>query len=623
MPIHWADYTILGAYLVFAMLVGVFMREKKREGTMRSFFLSKQNMPWWLLGTSMAATTFSIGMPVLVAGWAHANGVAKLWEWYPFLIGGMLTAFFFSRLWRRTNVVSDAEYTELRYQGRGAAFLRGFRALYMGLTINSFVLGAGLVGIAKVGPDLLGIDPYGPIGWNVPVIGQWQARWTIAVMAAGVAVFYSASSGFRGIIVTDFAQFAFSMIGTIVICVYAVGHSSVGGLAGLVKKLSATAPDKLRFMPGSTPDGNVIGVSLGAFILFLTIRWWAQVYGGSEPGGQVYVAQRMLAARDERHALGATVLFNVFNFVRPLPWILTGLACLFIFPDVADGQTAYTKAIHLVPPVLKGLVLVGFVSAFMSTVDTRLNLGAAYFVNDFYRRFCCRHKSETHYVLVSRIVTVLQIVIGFFWLLPAEDPKDMFFLYAALGAGSGSVFIARWYWWRVSAWSEVAAMATSLALFVLFRWGIYDSAEQFNQHSLQILVITAVVVTATWIVVALATRPGQAAFEHLKDFYRKVRPSFGWGPVARAVAEEDGKPVATDAAWPMLVGWISSTLCIYALIIGTGKLVLLAYGSAAIWLLVVFVPTLLITTRTITTMISSSPDAAHSDVRREESCSTQ
>ena len=604
MTIHWIDYSIVGLYLLFAIAVGVLMRERKGEGTMRSFFLSKQNMPWWLLGTSMVATTFSAGTPGFIAGWVHKHGIAKLWEWYPFLIGGMLTAFFFSRLWRRTNVVSDAEYTELRYAGRSAAFLRGFRAFYMGFVLNCFVLGSGLVSIAKIGPDLLGLDPCGPIGWSIPVVGQWQARWVIAIIAASVAVFYSATSGFRGIIITDFAQFCLSMAATIIICVYAVGHESVGGLGGLVEKVSAGASWKLHFLPGVAADGSVIGMGLWAFFLYMTVRWWAQVYGGSEPGGQVYVAQRMLAAKDERHALGATVFFNVAHFaLRPLPWVLTGLACLYIFPEVADGETAYTKSILLVPTVLKGVVLVGFVAAFMSTIDTRLNLGAAFFVNDFYRRFCCRDKGEAHYVLVSRIVTVAQIAIAFFWLGPARDLKDLFFLYTALGAGSGLVFIARFYWWRVSAWSEVAAMATSFAMFVLFRWGIYDTPAEFNAHALEVLVIGTAVVTAVWVAVSLWRRPDAAAVEHLKAFYRQVRPSFGWGPIARAVAAQDGQPVQTDPVRPMLVGWIASTVCVYAGIIGFGKLALLAFGQAAAWL-AAFAVTLCVTVWAIRRMMA-------------------
>jgi len=555
------DWIFIAAYFAFTIWVGVAF-SKKGGANLRNYFLAGGNLPWWLLGTSMVATTFSAGTPLLVAGWAHDKGIAKNWEWWSLLIGAMLTTFLFARLWGRTGVMTDAEYIELRYSGKSGSILRGFRALYMGFIMNTFVIGSGLVAIAKIGTSLLGYDTEG-------------ARWAIAAICGLTALFYSTMSGLTGVVITDFVQFCIAMIGSILICIFACTHPSVGGLARLTSTIQSQKPELLHFFPQSWESAGTLG--FWALAVYLSVRWWSQVYGGAEPGGASHVAQRMLAARSERDAMLGTLWFNIAHYaLRPWPWILTGLAAVLIFPDIADGEAAYVKTITLLPAGIRGLVLAGFFAAFMSTIDTRLNLGSAYFVNDFYKRFIVPHRDEKHYVSVSRSLTVFQLLMGFGIMLIAEDVKDLFFLYTALGSGSGLIFIVRWYWWRVTAWSEIAAMSAALGTFVLLRFGIYPSAAEFNAHALTVLLTTTVVVTVIWIAVALLTEP--ASMDRLKAFYAKIRPGGPfWSPVVAAL-HQDGQDVAGDRlTWP-IVGWISATFMVYAGIVGVGKLCLRAAG---------------------------------------------
>jgi len=544
------DYSLIALYFVFVLAVGVLLERRAGKDTSQ-FFLSGRNMPWWLIGTSMVATTFSAGVPLLIAGWVYEHGIARNWEWWTYLLTAMATTFFFARLWSRTKVVTDAELLELRYSGTPAKVLRGFRALYMGLAMNTLVMGGGLVAIGKIGEKLLGLD-----------------RLTVAVLCGVVALFYSALSGFLGVVITDFVQFIIAMIGSVAMCFCAVGHEKVGGLGGLVTKLETLKPGVLDFLP----HGSQAGIPVIALLTYLSVRWWSTVYGGAEPGGASHVAQRMLAARSEKDALLGTLWFNIAHYaVRPWPWILTALATILIFPGAKDGEAAYISAINLLPAGLKGLTVAAFFAAFMSTIDTRLNLGAAYLVNDFYKRFVRPGGTEKHYVLVSRILILVQMVLAYLMFAVTGSLRSVFYIYTAIGAGAGLVLMLRWYWWRVNAWSEITAMALSLLMIVLFRGLIWPAEEEFNRHAVAVLLISTAVVSAGWIVATFLTRP--SSDECLKNFYRRVRPAGPlWRPVSRAVECKDVVP--EDNIKLMLFGWISGCVLVLAVLFGVGKLLL-------------------------------------------------
>jgi Na+/proline symporter len=556
------DGVIVAAYVAFCLSVAFSLKRRGERHGLKSFVAADRNMPWWLLGTSMVATTFSAETPLLISGWVFESGISRNWEWWCFLPGAMLTTFFFARLWRRTEVLTDAEYITFRYSGREASVLRGFRALYMGLIVNTIVIGSQFFVCGKIGTILLGLEP-GDRHYEAWRIG-------IPLGCAAVAMTSSALAGISGILVTDFVMFILKLIAAIAVCVYAVKQPSVGGLANLKSQISNLHPAHLDFLPSA---GSAVKVTFAALALFLTIRWWAQVYGGAEPGGGVYVAQRMLAAKNEKHALYATLWFNIAHYaVRPWPWILTALACLLIFPNATDGEAAYIRCINLVPAGLKGLVLAGFLAALMA-IDTRLNLGAAYLVNDFYKPYFAPNQSDRHYVLLSRLSTVLLIVTALLYAHWITRVKSTFFITTAIGSGSGLVYILRWYWWRVNAWSEIAAMAGALASAAVFRLVIYPSEKLFNEHGLQVLIVSTAVVTAVWILVTLLTPAGD--MEQLKHFYRKVRPAGPfWGPVARAV-EADSRPLDPGYSIPRaLICWAAGIVMIYGALFGTGKLLL-------------------------------------------------
>lgn len=555
------DYLLVALYFAFAIWIG-FAFKKKGERDMDAYFLSGRDLPWWLLGTSMVATTFSAGTPLLVANWAYESGIARNWEWWSFLPGAMLTTFLFARLWRRTGVRTDAEYVALRYSGREAKILRGFRALYMGFIMNGLVLGSGLVVIAKIGTTLLGVPPEAE---NFQLY-----RWGIALICGLVALFYSALSGLAGIVITDFVQFTIAMLGSLLIAAYACAQPKVGGLSGLVAHIKGLSPGHLNLLPTSEAAGLTV-LALG---LFLTMRWWSQVYGGAEPGGASHVAQRMLSARSERDALLGTLWFNLAHYaVRPWPWIIAGLAALVLFPEAGDGERAYVMAIDFLPFGLKGLVLAAFFAAFMSTIDTRLNLGAAYFVNDFYRPFLVRDRSERHYILISRLITLFQMLGAYAFLLIASSMKSVFFLYTAIGSGSGLVYILRWYWWRVNAWSEIAAMTAALAGMLVFRIFVYPTEETFNEHGVEVLVYSTLIVTLVWLVVTFLTPP--TSRERLKEFYRQVRPAGPfWKPIVEEVrAEGEEVPPGYSVPW-CLVAWVFATLLVLSILFSAGKFLL-------------------------------------------------
>lgn len=551
--------------LYFALSIGIGLYYSKRAGAnTREFFLSGRNLPWWLAGTSMVATTFAADTPLAVTELVAENGVAGNWLWWNFVFGGMLTVFFFARLWRRAGVMTDVEFIELRYSGKPAAFLRGFRALYLGLFMNCIIMGWVNVAMASILHGLFGIP-------------QSQVVLYVAGCMLVVAV-YSAVSGLWGVAVTDAFQFVVAMVGTIILAVVVLNMPEVGGISGLQAKLPGWRFD---FFPSVGKQVGVAGgltLSLLAFLAFIGVQWWASWYPGAEPGGGGYIAQRMMSAKDEKHSLLATLWFTIAHYcVRPWPWILVGLATLVLYPDLADKKLGYVYAMRdVLPSGLLGLLVAAFFAAYMSTIATHLNWGTSYIVNDFYRRFVQRGKEEKHYVFISRISTLLMMVVSILLTLIIDTISGAWTFIIEAGAGLGLVLILRWYWWRVNAWSEIAAM---IAPFVAYGYVKFFSHIQFPESLFLIVGFT----TICWLGVTFVTPPVDR--ERLREFFVRVHPGGSWRPVAKELPD-----VKQDTGLGSLViDWLLGVVLVYSTLFGLGKLLLGEYGSAGIFLLLVVV----------------------------------
>jgi len=571
------DYIFVILYFIFVVSVGVVM-QKKAGKSRKNFFLSGQNLPWWLLGTSMVATTFSIGTPLLVAGWSREAGIGKNWEWWVFLFGQMFTTFFFARLWRRTNVFNDAQFIDIRYSGKEAAFLRGFRALYMGFIMNMLVLGTGLIAVSKIGTILLGISQESTsyVAW----------KWGITIFCGLIALSYTTLSGFAAIVITDFVGFIVAMAGAILIAIFAVKQPQVGGLAGLIGYLHNSMPERLEFipMPGVEKAGLM---SFGTIITYCAVRWWAQIYGGAEPGGGSHVVQRMVSAKSEKDALFGTMWFNIAHYaVRPLPWIIAGLATILIFPldKFHDHEIVYLATINFLPIGVKGIAIASLFAAFLTNTDTRLNLGASYFINDFYKPFMVKDKDENHYLLASRVITVVQMVLSYSIFFMANDVRTLFFIYIGIGSGAGLVYILRFYWWRISAWSEIAAMTGALICLIIFRWFVYGTEQSFNEHAYEYMFISLFVVTAVWVAVTYLTKPTDK--EKLKSFFRLVRPAGPlWKPISQELEKAEGI-ISTDNLKIAFIGWIFSNPMVFGYLFCSIYLFMGKYIYAMIWAII-------------------------------------
>ncbi len=550
MRLDFLDWSIIGLYFAFNIAVGLYYKRRASRDT-AEFFLSGRNVPWWLAGTSMVATTFAADTPLVVTGLVAKNGIAGNWLWWNLLASGMLTVFFYARLWRRAGVMTDIEFSELRYAGPPAAFLRGFRALYLGLLINCIILGWVNLAMAK-------------ILQLVFTISKGEALWIVV----GLIVLTSAIStlsGLWGVLVTDLFQFVIKMGMVIVLAVVAV--NAVGGIEAMKAKLVAAGRGSAL---GFVPEIGSVWMPMLTFFVYIAVNWWATWYPGAEPGGGGYVAQRMLSAKDERHSLLATLWFNIAHYaVRPWPWILVALASLILFPGLKDPETGYIRVmIDYLPSSLRGLMVAAFAAAFMSTIATQLNWGASYLVNDFYRRFVRRDAGEPHYVLASRLATALLTVISAAVAFRIESIGGAWKLLIITGAGTGAVLLLRWYWWRINAWSEVSAMITAFVVSVLLQTvGGLDSDLPLDFA--RIVLVTVAVTTVVWLVVTFATPPETDAT--LVAFYRRTRPSrLGWGPVAARAP--DVRPSADGLA--NLLDWVAGCVLVYGALFGVGKLLL-------------------------------------------------
>jgi len=555
------DWLIICAYFVITLAVGIWASKQAGKDT-KSFFLAGRNMPWWLLGISMVATTFSTDTPNLVTDLVRRNGVSGNWTWWAFLLTGMLTVFVYSKLWRRSGVLTDIEFYELRYSGQAAAFLRGFRALYLGLVFNTLVMGAVSLAAVKFGEIVLG----------------WPG-WMTLTIAGSITLAYSALGGLTAVIITDFVQFILAMIGSIWGMFYILGLPEIGGLSNLITH--GNVSDKLALFPDfSNPD-----VWIPILLVPLAVQWWASYYPGAEPGGGGYIAQRMFSAKDESNAVGATFLFNVAHYaLRPWPWILIALSSLIIFPELADIQkafpnlpadklghdVAYPAMLTLLPSGILGLVAASLIAAFMSTISTQLNLGASYLVNDFYHRFIMPDASEKQLVTSGRVFTVVSIILGGGLGLLLTSAGQAFTLLLMIGAGTGMIYILRWFWWRINAYTEIVAMVSSLII------AFYFNFVNVGLDSWQKIVISAVLTTCVWILATYFTPPDDD--ETLRNFVKKVNPGGpGWTKYSDGVSAEP---------WPVPKGilcMIFGCVAVYGFLLGVGQLI---YGEIGLGLLV-------------------------------------
>jgi len=578
--LSFSDWAIIAGYFVLSLAIGLYYARRAGRST-SEFFLSGRSMPWWLAGTSMVATTFAADTPLAVTEMVARNGVAGNWLWWSMLASGMLTVFFFARLWRRAEVMTDVEFVELRYSGKPAAILRGFRALYLGLPINLIVMGWVNLGMAKVLSGTLGL-----------------AKWQALALCLGITFIYSILSGFWGVVVTDAVQFVIAMAGSIVLAVLAVG--AVGGLGNLQTQLATVTPagSAQPFGPGGATslwsDGSAVWMlPLLTLAVYLGVNWWASWYPGSEPGGGGYVAQRIFSAKNEKHGLLATLWFNIAHYaLRPWPWIIVALASLVLYRDgVVNPETGQTDPAfgyiqvmndHL-PAGLRGLLLASFAAAYMSTISTQMNWGASYLINDFYRRFVRRDASEKHYVLASRLATLLIVLLSIVVTYFMNRITGGWELVLSLGAGTGLVYILRWYWWRINAWSEISAMAAALIVSLALRY--FDIFDGSTPHGFAQSILTTVgVTTAVWLVTTFATAPEPAA--KLQDFYASVRPAGpGWRSVARAAGEsERNGEIASN-----LLNWVLGVALIYAMLFGIGEVIFGRWAKAALFIVIAFV----------------------------------
>ena len=560
------DWTVVAAYFLFNLAIGFFYKGRAGKNT-GEFFLSGRNAPWWLAGTSMVATTFAADTPLAVTGMVARNGIAGNWLWWNAVASGMLTVFFYARLWRRSGVMTDVEFAEIRYAGKPAAFLRGFRALYLGIPINCIILGWVNLAMVKILSLILGVNK----------------DWALAIVVGIIALtsFVSTLSGLWGVLVTDLFQFVIKMTMVIVLAVAAI--HAVGGIDSMKQQLAAidhakglatgTAGSALSFVP----DLNSAWMPMITFLVYISMNWWATWYPGAEPGGGGYIAQRMFCAKDEKHSLLATLWFNIAHYaIRPWPWVLAALAAVVLYQHdpgfQQDPETGYIRVmIDYLPPWLRGTMVAAFAAAFMSTVGTQLNWGASYLVNDFYRRFVHTSGSERHYVRISQLATVLLTVISAVITRYMDSIAGAWQLLIVTGAGTGTVLILRWYWWRINAWSEVSAMATAFVVSVLLqtKFGLSSADPRGFAY---IMLITVAITSAVWLAVTFLTPPEPEA--QLVSFYRRTRPSSAlWKPIARLAPDV---PASRDLKYNFF-DWIAGCAMIYGALFGAGKVILKDY----------------------------------------------
>lgn len=556
MIISTLDWAIIIAFFVISMLIGVFASRTAGKSA-KEFFLSGRNMPWWLLGVSMVATTFSADTPNLVTDIVRKNGVSGNWVWWAFLLTGMLTVFVYAKLWRRSELNTDLEFYEIRYGGKSAAFLRAFRALYLGVFFNIVIMATVSLAAIKIGGVMLGFSPLQTM-----------------LIASVVTVIYSSMGGLKGVLLTDFFQFFIAIAGSFGAAFYILGLPEIGSLDNLLSHPNVSG--KLNMLPDFSDTANLVPLLL----IPLAVQWWATWYPGAEPGGGGYIAQRMLSAKDEKNAMGATLFFNITHYaLRPWPWIIVALASLVVFPEITDikaafphvadstinDDLAYSAMLTFLPSGLMGVVLASLIAAFMSTISTHLNWGSSYVVNDFYLRFIKPEATDKQQVMVGRLSTVLLMAFAAILALGLSNALQAFDILLQIGAGTGLIFILRWFWWRINAYTEISAMIVSF--FVAIYFEIVHEAIGFDPMlSHWKLLVGVGITTASWLLVTLLTAPEKD--EVLLSFYRKVRPAaYGWNSLLKRYPNE----LAETGKLPMEIGlMLVASLMVYSTVFATG-----------------------------------------------------
>jgi Na+/proline symporter len=559
------DWTIVALLVALSFLPAVFMARRSGSST-AEFFASGRSAPWWLVGVSMVATTFSTDTPNLVTDLVRQNGVSNNWAWWAFLLTGMLTVFFYARMWRRSQVLTDLEFYEIRYSGKSASFVRGFRAIYLGLFFNCVIIASVNLAAVKIASVVL--------GWPM---------WQTLLICGALNIVFAAVSGLWGVLVTDFVQFGIAMAGAFVAAWFALQHPDVGGLGGLIAQTDARVLSPF-------PDFGDWPTALTVMIIPLTVQWWSVWYPGAEPGGGSYVAQRMLAARSERDALAGTLFFNFAHYaLRPWPWIIVALCSMIVYPTLSDisaafpnvdpalvgHDMAYPAMLRFLPVGFLGLMVAGLLSAYISTVSTHLNWGTSYLVHDVYRRFMRSDAPEAHYVFIGRIVTGILMIVAALITTILSTARESFQLLLSIGAGTGLLYLLRWFWWRINSWSEIAAMASSFLIAV----GFFVAGKTGAQIPAHVSLLVGVFATTIiWIAVTLLTKPVDDA--RLIRFYQLVRPAGpGWTRV-RAMAGVGASP---DSFAHSLLGWVLGCLAVYSALFAAGSVIYGEYRQALVW----------------------------------------
>jgi Na+/proline symporter len=567
------DLGIIITFFFITLFIGIYVSKKSGKNS-TEYFLSGRNMPWWLLGVSMVATTFSTDTPNLVTDIVRNNGVSGNWVWWAFLITGLLTVFVYAKLWRKSKVNTDIEFYELRYGGKPARFLRGFRSIYLGVIFNILAMAGVTLAAIKIGSIMLGLQP-----------------WETVIYAGVITTIFSALGGFKGVVYTDFILFFTAMAGAIGAAYYLVGLPEVGGLDALLQHENVVG--KLSILPDFSDKEALIML----LIIPLAVQWWSSWYPGAEPGGGGYIAQRMLAAKDENHAIGATFFFNIMHYaLRPWPWIIVALASLVVFPDLASIQEAfpniaedklghdlaYSAMLTKLPHGLLGLVLASLVAAYMSTISTHLNWGSSYIVNDFYKQQINKNASEKELVSVGRISTVVLMICSALLALVLQNALQLFDIILMFGAGTGLIFILRWFWWRINAWSEISAMFVSGIVSILFNFTFlgdyfFDKAEGLMPAYAKFPMVV-LITTIVWVAVTLLTQAESK--DVLQNFYKKIQPGGpGWSKIVTEAKAENVNIVNTNEGWSVpsgIIAMLVGCVLIYSLMFATGYFI---YGE--------------------------------------------
>jgi len=553
------DWLVITAYVLLSLAIGLYFRNRASQ-SLNEYFLGGRKFPWYLAGISMVATTFAADTPLAVTELVGQNGISGNWLWWNMLIGGMLTTFFFARLWRRANVLTELEFIAIRYSGAKARFLRGFKSIYLGLFMNAIVIAWVNVALMSLFKVFFNLDT--------------QSIWLFTAAAMLIAASYSVLSGLWGVAITDVVQFTIAMLGSIVLAVFVINSDAIGGLQGLTEKLPEAS---LSFFPQVGENQSVAGVlsiSVGAFLAYGLFQWWSSWYPGAEPGGGGYIAQRMMSAKDEKNSIYATLFFQVAHYaIRPWPWILVALAATIIYPDLGmdEKRLGYVLAMKdFLPAGFKGLLLVAFLAAYMSTISTQLNFGASFLTNDFYLLFSKKKKTAKQQVKIAQLMTLLIMVVALLVTSMLETISGAWVFIIECGAGLGLVLILRWYWWRINAWSEISA---TVAPFVAYAFSHFILEWKFPNS----FFLTVGFTTLVWLLVTYLTAPTETAT--LREFYRRVQPSGFWQPFDN---QKDSDKKTSNIPY-LLVSWLTAVLMTYSILFFTGKLLFHDSEGMLIW----------------------------------------